>query len=301
MRNRIACSAHKLSQLEPDMVQSVVGGHVFKLGSQYYGESRVRILESSESQILAEVDGTYGVYSQSIRLKNGTLITKCSCPASEQPFCRHCVAVLLAFYEAQRDVSPSGMVEDSMAEDSKEVTPYPSPEPPEEPKPVNTTFDFKFHELSLFIEWMQSAVSTLGHEASLPIMPSLEPGAVRGWVEAIQHVHDRLRRSEAQRIQSEAELLACQQQIVTLTQELDRMTREAKESKVKCAHLEQELQSCQSMLDKHAEVIKERDRYIDQLNGLRGELLRKGAELDSLAASLKQVSAALQAVTPPPR
>jgi len=83
------------------MVQSVVGGHVFKLGNQYLSENRVRILESGVEHISAEVDGTYGVYSQSIRLKAGTLTTKCSCPASEQPFCRHCVAVLLEFHKSQ--------------------------------------------------------------------------------------------------------------------------------------------------------------------------------------------------------
>lgn len=94
MRNRISCSAQQLSQLEPDMVKSVVGGHVYKLGSQYLSESRVRIVDAHEGQINSEVDGTYGVYSQTIRLKSGTLTTKCSCPANEQPFCRHCVAVL---------------------------------------------------------------------------------------------------------------------------------------------------------------------------------------------------------------
>ena len=55
------------------------------------------------------------------------------------------------------------------------------------------------------------------------------------------------------------------------------------------------------MLDNYAEVAKERDRYVDQLNSIRGELLRKGADLDGLVANLKQFSAGLQEVTPPPR
>ncbi len=92
-----------------------------------------------------------------------------------------------------------------------------------------------------------------------------------------------------------------QNRIVSLTQDLDRSTHEAKEFKVKCAELRHELDSCQSVLEDHATVVKERDRYVDQMNGLRGELLRKGAELDTLVGSLKQVSAALQAVTPPPQ
>ena len=95
MRNRIACSAQELFQLDPEMVQSVVGGQVFQIGNEYFSNSRVTILESDATQVVAEVNGTYGVYTQTIKLKGGTLSTKCSCPSTEQPFCRHCVAVLL--------------------------------------------------------------------------------------------------------------------------------------------------------------------------------------------------------------
>ena len=95
MRNRISCSAQELGQLDPDMVQSVVGGQVFKIGDQYFSDQRVSILEADGTQVVAEVNGTYGVYSQTIKLRGGTLSTKCSCPSTEQPFCRHCVAVLL--------------------------------------------------------------------------------------------------------------------------------------------------------------------------------------------------------------
>ena len=45
MRNRIACSAQELSQLDPDMVESVVGGQVYKIGNQYFSDQRVNIVE----------------------------------------------------------------------------------------------------------------------------------------------------------------------------------------------------------------------------------------------------------------
>lgn len=95
MRNRISCSAQELGQLDPDMVESVVGGQVFKIGNQYFSDQRVNIVEANGTQVVAEVNGTYGVYAQTIKLRGGTLSTKCSCPSTEQPFCRHCVAVLL--------------------------------------------------------------------------------------------------------------------------------------------------------------------------------------------------------------
>lgn len=295
MRNKISCSAKKLSQLEPNMVQSVVGGHVFKLGNQYLSENRVRILESGVEHISAEVDGTYGVYSQSIRLKAGTLTTKCSCPASEQPFCRHCVAVLLEYSKSQVVETP---------ELPKEITQNDSNDSKgsvEEMKQSSSPTGFNFHEVTLFIDWVQSTVVALKQNSPLPSLSDLGAGEVRHWAEAIHNLRGRFQQSEEDRGRAESELEKCRNRIGTLTQDLDQSTQAAKELKVKCDDLRQELVSCQDMLEQHAEVVKERDRYIDQLNGMRGELLRKGAELDTLAASLKQVSAALQAITPSPR
>ncbi len=307
MRNRISCSAQQLSQLEPDMVKSVVGGHVYKLGSQYLSESRVRIIDAHEGQINSEVDGTYGVYSQTIRLKSGTLTTKCSCPASEQPFCRHCVAVLLHYFQSRslEEVVVEPVQEPvkepskrTAKESAKEIA---SDQPAREPQAGSSNVDFKFHEIGAFVDWIHGAMDALAKDEPLPSIPDLPSGAVRSWTEAIQDLRVRYQASEEERTQAQTELHDCQNQIATLTQDLDKSTSEAKNYKVKYAEMRNELDRCQEMLEDHAVVVKERDKYVDQMNGLRGELLRKGAELDSLADSLKQVSSALQAATPPPR
>lgn len=311
MRNRISCSAQQLSQLEPDMVKSVVGGHVYKLGSQYLSESRVRIIDAHEGQINSEVDGTYGVYSQTIRLKSGTLTTKCSCPASEQPFCRHCVAVLLHYFHSR---SLEEVVVEPVQEPAKEPVKEPSKKPAKEsakeiasdqsasePQAGSSHVDFKFHEIGAFVDWIHGAMEALAKDKPLPNLPDLPPGAVRSWTEAIQDLRVRYQASEEERTQAQTELRDCQNRIATLTQDLDKSTSEAKNYKVKYAEMRNELDRCQEMLENHAVVLKERDKYVDQMNGLRGELLRKGAELDSLADSLKQVSSALQAATPQPR
>jgi len=302
MRNRISCSAQKLSQLEPDMVESVVGGHVYKLGTQYLSESRVRIIDAHEGHINSEVDGTYGVYSQTIRLKSGTLTTKCSCPASEQPFCRHCVAVMLHYFHSR---SPEEVVVEPVQEPAKEPSKEPAKEiassqPASEPQAGSSNVDFKFHEIGAFVDWIHGAMDALAKAEPLPSLPDLPPGAVRSWTEAIQDLRVRYQGSEEERTQAQTELRDCQNQIATLTQDLGKSTSEAKDFKVKYAEIRNDLDRCQEMLEDHAVVLKERDKYIDQMNGLRGELLRKGAELDSLADSLKQVSSALQAATPPP-
>ncbi len=303
MRNRISCSAQKLSQLEPEMVESVVGGHVYKLGTQYLAENRVRVLDAHEGQINSEVDGTYGVYSQTIRLKSGTLTTKCSCPASEQPFCRHCVAVLLKNFHSQSPeevvVEPvPESVPEAVKEAATEIASYKSADTP---KVTANSVDFKFHEIGAFVDWIQGAMEAMAKDAPLPSLPDLPPGAVRSWTEVIQDLRVRYQGCDKERIEIKAELGDCKNHIATLTQDLEKSTNEAKEYKVKYAEIRSELDRCQEMLEGHAVVVKERDRYADQMNGLRGELLRKGAELDSLADSLKQVSSALQAATPPPR
>jgi len=315
MRNRISCSAQKLSQLEPDMVKSVVGGRVYKLGSQYLSDNRVRIKDANENQINAEVEGTYGTYTQSIRLKGGTLTTKCSCPANEQPFCRHCVTVLLEYYHShspsmeqqeQNYVSEPPPMEivpkepKPKAKSSTKLEAKPTSHTPEPPSHTPAT-ELKFHEIGIFVDWVQGAVAALRTEAHCPPIPDLPSGQVKSWIEAIDQLYRDFRRIEQERSEEQSEMRTNQNRIVTLTQDLDQSTNEAKEFKVKCAELRHELDSCQSVLEDHATVVKERDRYVDQMNGLRGELLRKGAELDTLAGSLKQVSAALQAVTPPPR
>ena len=296
MRNRISCSAQKLSQLEPNMLESVVGGHVYKLGNQYLSENRVRIIDAHEGHINSEVDGTYGVYSQTIRLKSGTLTTKCSCPASEQPFCRHCVAVLLHYYHSH---PREEVVIEPVPEPAKEVVA--ASEPVRQTNAGSSSVDFKFHEIGAFVDWIQGAMNAIAKDIPLPTLPDLPPGAVRSWTEAIQDLRVRFQASEKERTQAQAELGKCHNQIGTLTQELDKSTSEAKDYKVKYAEIRNELDRCQEMLEEHAVVVKERDRYVDQIKGLRGELLRKGAELDSLADSLKKVSSALQAATPPPQ
>src|SRR5512145_1952718 len=97
MRNKIPCSAERLSLLDTPMIQAVVDRNAFHLGTQYLSENRVRIVEANEAQITSAVVGNSGLYEQNIRLKDGHLVSKCSCALPEEPMCRHCIAVLLEY------------------------------------------------------------------------------------------------------------------------------------------------------------------------------------------------------------
>src|SRR5437868_4674212 len=83
MLNKISCSAVKLGMLDPSTVQAVVDPLAFKMGSQYAAENRVRIVEADDLHISSSVVGISGLRVQTIRLKDGQLLTKCSCPLDE--------------------------------------------------------------------------------------------------------------------------------------------------------------------------------------------------------------------------
>lgn len=290
MRNRIPCSAEQLGQLAPDMLRSVVGGQVFKLGERYWTEHRVHRHESAPDHIVAEVKGSHGVYAQTIRLKGGTLSTKCTCPASEQPFCRHCVAVLLDFYHAQPSPAPVQTPDPAPATEASSPSASSSTNPP--------TMELQFLEVTLFIGWVRSMVEALKQEAPMPNLPDMGNGEAKQWAEALKELGTHHLNTKKAIENLENQLRENESQIASLTRSLEETGKEEKESKARCATLQHELTHCQDLLEQYADVAKERDRYVDQLTGMRGELLRKSADLETLAASIKQVSSALQAVTP---
>ena len=206
MRNRISCSAQELGQLDPDMVHSVVGGQVFKIGDQYFSDQRVNILEANGTQVVAEVNGTYGVYSQTIKLRGGTLSTKCSCPSTEQPFCRHCVAVLLQQFH-------TGSTESKPSEGAP--PPPPAPEPVAEASSSSSgeptaTVDLNFREATLFIDWIQQAIGPLGKEPSLPAVPESLRGMAREWAGVIDRLNQQFLESEEDRTDAQRNLLSAE-------------------------------------------------------------------------------------------
>jgi hypothetical protein len=283
MRNKIPCSAQKISQLQPDMIQSVVGAQVFQLGREYQAANCVQILEADEDQILSEVNGPFGLYEQTIQLKSGNLLTKCSCTSNEQPFCRHCVAVLLGYQRqaGSRDVNrftePDSSAEPAVAENK-----------PASPVTVN------LHHITIFIDWVQKAVQALDKGQALPEPPALDPGDVMAWVRGIQNLHARWRLSEDKRTGLEAELLKREAQLDRLLAELEAFPREANEAQATCETMQHGLANCRVMLSRLAEITMERQRLEEQIRSTTDDLLKKGSDLNSLAASLKEVSGVIQ-------
>ncbi|GJL63147.1 MAG: hypothetical protein NPIRA04_18010 [Nitrospirales bacterium] len=283
MRNRIACSAQTLTQLQPDMIHSVVGGQVYRLGKQYFTESRVQILEAGAGSVSAEVSGTFGVYSQTIKLRSGVLATKCSCPSNEKPFCRHCVAVLLQHYEGT-------------AADNEPVDEPDHFVPPVQEKSQDvhsTSNDFNFRDVTAFVDWLETCVTKLGQAGPLPSLPKLPAGAVREWSVAIDSLHRQFLKNEEAHEEMQVNFQAAQEQVVRLTQDLEEARREVKDAQAASVGFEAEIKKYQDSLAESDRVGQERDGLAQQLKVIREELEKKGAELGGLSEALNTLSKGL--------
>jgi len=72
---------------------------------------------------------------------------------------------------------------------------------------------------------------------------------------------------------------------------------EIKTTQTSSQQLQQELTACKEMLAKVSEVAFEIGSYDNQLKSIAGEVMSKGSQLDKLAQSFKEVSAALKALS----
>ena len=289
MKNKILCSAEKLSLLEPTMLQSVVEASAFKLGTQYLGENRVRIIEADAAQITSAVIGKSGLHEQQIRLKDGMLVSKCSCPLTEQPMCRHCVAVLLEYHRWAKPQPQKPSKEKPMQEP-----------PPSDQSKAPPSSDINLRDLTAFVEWIQVAVTSLEGGIPLPEVPKVGSAEVQTWVDSIQKVEARRREVETQHYSLKAELDTREVQINRLTQQLQASVQDIKSAQNTSNTLQRELTQCRGILGKVSELAKDMDRFESQIKNVAGDLAKQGSQLDHLSTSVKQASNALHTLSKPP-
>ena len=300
MRNRISCSAQELGQLDPDMVESVVGGQVFKIGNQYFTDQRVNIVEANGTQVVAEVNGTYGVYAQTIKLRGGTLSTKCSCPSTEQPFCRHCVAVLLQQFHlgsSAEHSSREGAPETSPSVSSS--TSDPSLNSPSSSEKTTGGVDLNFREATMFIDWIQQSVGQLGKEASLAAVSPALGGVAREWAGVIERLNQQFLESEEDRTDAQRNLKSAESMVESLTKELETVKGESESAQKTCNSLEKKVKELEESLKDFSQVSKERDQLVSKVSTMQSELQNKGAELESVSMTLKSLSKTIRNLLPP--
>lgn len=294
MRNKIPCSAERLSLLDPPMIQAVVDRNAFHIGNQYLSENRVRIVEADDAQISSAVIGNSGLYEQTIRLKEGHLISKCSCSLPEEPMCRHCIAVLLEYHRwaqprngQQKKAQPPASAQPVQSSPNGNGAAAPSAAP---------TTDLKLGEVMAFVEWLQPAIKALEGGQPLPDSPRVG-GDLASWIHAVRNLEERRRESEEVQLSLESDMRDREAYVGRLTQQLQASMEEAKASQASSLQLQQELTACKEMLAKVSEVASEVASYDSQLKSIAGEVLSKGAQLDKLATSFREVATALKALT----
>lgn len=297
MRNKIPCSAERLSLLDPPMIQAVVDRNAFHIGNQYLSENRVRIVEADDAQISSAVIGNSGLYEQTIRLKEGHLISKCSCALPEEPMCRHCIAVLLEYHRwvqprngQQKKTKPASAQQPPQTSQSRDNAPAPTPA---------LTTDLKLGEVMTFIEWLQPALKTLERGQPLPDSPKLG-GDLAPWVQSFRNLDERRRESEEIRTNLESDMRDREAYVGRLTQQLQASLEEIKATQASSQQLQQELNAYKEILAKVSEVAAEVGGYGSQLKSVAGEVMSKGSQLDKLAQSFKDVSTSLKSLSQTP-
>lgn len=291
MRNKIPCSADRLSLLDPPMIQGVVDRNAFHLGNQYLSENRVRIVEADEAHISSAVIGNSGLYEQTIRLKEGHLVSKCSCSLPEEPMCRHCIAVLLEYHRwvqprsgAKRPKPASSAPPDASSNGSGTTS-----------SSSSSSADLKLSEVMAFVEWLQPAMKALDEGQPLPDASRLT-GDIGVWIQTLRNLDERRREGEEAQLSLESERRDREAYVERMTQQLQASMTEVKSAQSRLQQLEEELTAYKDMFVKVSEIASEVGGYDSQIKAIAGELLSKGSQLDKLANSFREVAGALKTI-----
>ncbi|NEP19718.1 MAG: hypothetical protein F6J97_22985 [Leptolyngbya sp. SIO4C1] len=94
--------------LDDDRLRGLAGDRYFERGVGYFEQGRVRSLAEYDDCITAEVQGTES-YQVQLWLQGDRLMSRCTCPLGvDDLFCKHCVAVGLAWIDEPPPHRPDG-------------------------------------------------------------------------------------------------------------------------------------------------------------------------------------------------
>ncbi|MEP6601577.1 MAG: hypothetical protein ABJB49_07160 [Nitrospirota bacterium] len=274
MLNKISCSAATLEQLTPASIRSVVGAETYDVGSQYFSENLVQIFSAENGSILSQVKGLNGTYKQNISLEHGKLATSCSCSSKEQPFCRHCTAVLLQWH------SQGAARTKSVEKPVKRQTPDPA-----------LALSATLREFCSFIEWLNLASEDLHLGRPLPDAPSLDSPELLRCFKVIHELQGRMIRSDETCAVREDELAARGKQMEQLTLQLQSAVAESRETRTTAEEIQRDLQRTRKRL---SAMEGSQGQLGTKLVALVDAMSSKGLELTQLAAAVKELTSALQ-------
>lgn len=315
------------------MIESIVEPKAFQRGHEYFKGRRVRLLEATNRDISATVQGNSGMFEQTVRLRDGNLITACTCTLIEQPMCRHCVAVLLEYHRwsAQRTQAPTpanesrrgsaagshsghdtplhgngngngnGHVSGNGHASDYRPTPNPAPVASSAAQAASATGsaidrDVRLSDVIAFMEWVQPAMGSLAQGTALPTAPQFASGMVSTWVQTLTDVN--------RRHQEQVELVqALHADLATRDAELDRLRQQFKQadaelqaSRKSSTQLQRDVEAYQAVIGKIGDLATGIGRFSADVKAVTGDLSKSQNQLERLAQSFQDVSQSLQSL-----
>jgi hypothetical protein len=83
----------------------------------------------------------------------------------------------------------------------------------EEKNGPSSAFKITLGDVIIFINWMNQTEKSLKCAEASPPLPDLDSGKVRGWVQLVQRLEERFRRSEEKKLALEANVIAQEAQM----------------------------------------------------------------------------------------
>jgi uncharacterized Zn finger protein len=112
------------SLLDRSNLRRMAGAASFERGEDYFANDHVKRLSEEDGVIAAKVQGTYP-YRVKLWLDGKDLDYSCTCPVgADGEFCKHCVAVGLAWLEGSRRKLPSGKADQPAVVTKDDVRAY---------------------------------------------------------------------------------------------------------------------------------------------------------------------------------
>jgi hypothetical protein len=90
----------------------------------------------------------------------------------------------------------------------------------EEEDGASSALQITLGDFLIFIKWMNQTEKSLDRAEALPTLPDLESGKVKGWIQLVQRLEERFRRSEEKKLALEANVIAHEAQLGRLLSHL---------------------------------------------------------------------------------
>jgi hypothetical protein len=90
----------------------------------------------------------------------------------------------------------------------------------EEEDGATSALQITLGDFLIFIKWMNQTEKSLDRAEALPTTPDVESGKVKGWIQLVQRLEERFRRSEENKLALEANVIAHEAQLGRLLSHL---------------------------------------------------------------------------------